>query len=345
MRASLIKPIESRDGTLAKDSMTRNLLRDPFQPEKLMKRPAVNKTDLYAPSGQGFGSFVFNDYIYVWTEATPNDYPYVYDYVPEYWWGSGGGGGGGMYWENDQQVIEVPEDVFEEIEVGDTVTVSGVSPSGYNGSCLVVVDKKTAAQMGVGRGDSILITNLSNPGAVTQGGVVKKLRKCSSRSAFPYAEPSYAGMTTGQYIAPGTGLYATSEITSDTGFNNPCPSGPGYVRIRVTTVSLRTGSLSGPVIMTGTSTQNQFYSSSNGVGFTGSITEYNGVTGVTVLGGDSYVFTSGTFNNAGTGCGQSITGGDFRVETTVTIADNNAWYQKDNAYSTNKAAYDALCCP
>lgn len=68
MRIPAVRPIESRDGTLAKDEMMQNLMVDPFEPEKVQKRPAMWKSNLFAPAGQGFGMFVFNDTVYFWTD-------------------------------------------------------------------------------------------------------------------------------------------------------------------------------------------------------------------------------------------------------------------------------------
>jgi hypothetical protein len=69
VRTSLVIPIESRDGTLNKDSKLVNLMIDPLAPAKVMKRPGMWKQNLYAPAGNGDGIFAFNDIIYIWTDG------------------------------------------------------------------------------------------------------------------------------------------------------------------------------------------------------------------------------------------------------------------------------------
>lgn len=335
MRVPAVRHIESRDGTLAKDELMRNFTVDPLAPEKAMKRPAMVKTDLYAPAGQSFGLFVFNDFIYFWNDQTSPTSPVVYDYVPFYW--GAGNGAYGIEWENDQEIVEVPEDVFNEIDVGDTVTISGVSPSGYNGTCLVVVDKKTAAQLGVGKGNSILITNLSNPGAVVQGGVAKKLRKCSTRPAFPMPEPPMYGKTLNQIIT-GVGTFSTTESTSSTGLIACGVSGRTYNTVTYTKLL----KWNGVVVLTGTKVRTT-YNTGAGAEIGYEETQSNYITG---FGANSYSLQSGQFITNTCYCDAS-TGHALNtlVGTTVTIAESNAAFYEVQAYTVNKAAYDALCCP
>ena len=336
MRSSLVHPIESRDGTLSKDEVLRNFMVDPIQPSKIQKRPALTRTDLYAVSGQGFGSFVFNDYIYVWTDTTPPTSPIFYDYVPDYW-GVGQGGGYAVRWENNQQIIEVPEDVFIDIEVGDTVTISGVSPYGYNGTCLVVVDKKTAAQMGVGNGNSILITNLSNPGVVVQGGVAKKLRPCSGRPAFPYSAPAMYGKTLNQIIT-GAGSFTTSETSSSTGLIDCGVSGRTYTTVTYTKLL----KWNGTTVLSGTKVRTT-YNTGAGAEIGYDETQSNYVTGV---GASSYTLQSGQYITDRCYC-DNTTGHALNTlaSETITITQSNAAFYEVQAYTANKAAYDALCCP
>lgn len=69
MRKPLTLSIASRDGTLTKDSKLQNFNVDPLRPTKVVKRPAMWKSNLFAPTGQGFGVFNFNDIVYYWTDA------------------------------------------------------------------------------------------------------------------------------------------------------------------------------------------------------------------------------------------------------------------------------------
>lgn len=341
MRLPANVDIKSRDGTLDRDTVLVNLGPDRTNHERVIKRPGMARTDLYAPAGQGFGAFVFNDFIYVWTDQTPADYPAVYDYVPDYWYVGWGGGSGGMYWENDQQIVEVPEDVFEEIEIGDTITITGALPAGYNGTCLVVADKKTAAQMGVGKGDSILITNLSNPGEVVQGGVAKKLRKCSDRPAFPYAEPPFYGSTLDTYVDPSTTLYR--EVIAVVQPDGTCPNGAAF-RVTNTTTNLRITNISGAIVKTGTSVGTAYWASSNtGVAPSSIDNVYNNIPVAAGVG--TYTIRNGRNQSAGLQCGTSQPAINTQTDTAMTIADSNANYQKAAVYAANKAAWDAMCCP
>lgn len=340
MRLPAPQQIKSRDGTLAKDSKLQNFMVDPTQPSKVQKRPSCVRTDLYAPAGQGFGSFVFGDYIYTWTDQTPPTYPAIYDYVPSYW-GVGGSTGSKIEWEDNQQRVEVPPELFDEIEIGDKITISGVSPAGYNGSCLVVVDKKTAAELGVGNGDSLLFTNLSNPGAVVKGGVAKKLKPCSERPAFPYAEPPFVGFTLDTYVAPTATLYL--EIGSVVQPTQTCPNGAAY-RVTNNTNKIRLTNVSGQVLKTGTAIGTAYWASSN-TGFPPSSID-NVYTNTPVAAGvGTYTIRNGRDQTSGTQCGTLQPAINTVVDTVMTIADSNANYQQVAVYQANKTAWDAMCCP
>lgn len=337
MRFPTPQQIKSRDGTLARDSKLQNFMVDPIQPSKVQKRPSCIRTDLYAPAGQGFGSFAFGDYIYVWTDQNDPTYPAIYDYVPEYWGiGNGAGGGSGgynIYWQNNNQYVEVPDNVFEELDVGDTVTISGVLPSGYNGSCLVVVDKKTAAQMGVGKGNSILITNLSNPGEVIQGGVAKKLRKCSTRPAFPKPNENFE-MTLDQ-VYPLSSTLSVATISDTT--TGTCPT------LRTIVNELR---VNGVAVLTGTAYQRSY--SMNGCGNGATIASQSNWPGVANNTNKSWVIYNGEAKPAGSESCSDCTSTPARnsqVLTTVFLSESNLLVQRKIVYDTNKAAWDAMCCP
>jgi hypothetical protein len=72
MRKPLDVPIESRDGnkTLTKDSLLCNFAKDPLEPEKILKRPGMWQTNVFAPTGQGSGIYSYKDTIYNWIDTS-----------------------------------------------------------------------------------------------------------------------------------------------------------------------------------------------------------------------------------------------------------------------------------
>lgn len=68
MRIELNQDLKSRDGTLDKDGLTRNVMAtNTASGVKADKRPGTLQTGAFAPTGTGVGIYAFGDYLYSWT--------------------------------------------------------------------------------------------------------------------------------------------------------------------------------------------------------------------------------------------------------------------------------------
>lgn len=105
------------------------------------------------------------------------DYQFAWDFA--YQWlvplesGTGTGTISAATWASGQATFTVGTDLTSQLSAGDPVLVSGVTPSGYNGTWTIVSITAT----------TIVVTMPSNPGAYSSGGTAANVT--TAKTAFP----------------------------------------------------------------------------------------------------------------------------------------------------------------